>query len=264
MKRHRALVSLSHDHHHALVQARRLARSAAGDEAVRLEAAGDFLAFYASDTIPHFREEEELLFPLVVDRGGDADELLARVLLEHQRIHALAERLREAQAGGRADAGVMQELGELLNAHVRLEERELFPLIEEVASDRLPEPRAARRPGQPRAESPVVDLVGPSGTGPLWGTQTDDLNATLLAWPPGGGPAQHVNNERDVLFVVVAGEANVRLDGADLHVRAGQALVVEKGRTRSISAGPDGVRYVAIHLRRGPLQIRPARPAAQP
>ena len=263
MKRHRALVSLSHDHHHALVQARRLVRSADGAEAVRSEAAGGFLAFYASDTLPHFREEEELLFPLVVDRGGDADELLVRVLLEHQRIHALVTRLREELGRGRADPGVMRELGELLHAHVRLEERRLFPLIEEIASDRLPAPPGTGA-GHPRAESPVVDLMGPSGTGPLWGAQTDDLNATLLAWPAGGGPAEHVNSERDVLLVVLAGEANVRLDGADLLVRAGQALVVDKGRTRRISAGPEGVRYLAIHLRRGPLQISSARPAAQP
>ena len=33
------------------------------------------------------------------------------------------------------------------------------------------------------AVSPVVDLIGTRGTGPLWGTETEDLNATLLAWP---------------------------------------------------------------------------------
>ena len=57
----------------------------------------------------------------------------------------------------------MRELGDLLVAHVRLEERQLFPLIEETVSDEaLAE--AAFAPRDPSAEPPVVDLRGPSGT----------------------------------------------------------------------------------------------------
>lgn len=102
----------------------------------------------------------------------------------------------------------------------------------------------------------VVDLLAAAGgSGPLWGTETEDLNATLLAWPPGEGAPEHVNTERDVLLVVVAGSATVTL-GAELHaVGAGSALVLEKGRPRSITAGPDGVRYLSVHRRRAPLQI---------
>ena len=36
-----------------------------------------------------------------------------------------------------------------------------------------------------RKTDAVVDLLSPSGTGPLWGLASSDLNATLLAWPPG-------------------------------------------------------------------------------
>src|SRR5206468_2376056 len=28
--------------------------------------------------------------------------------------------------------------------------------------------------------------------GPIWGAASDDLNATILLWPPGGGPEEHV------------------------------------------------------------------------
>jgi hypothetical protein len=31
----------------------------------------------------------------------------------------------------------------------------------------------------------VVDLLGRAGEGPLWGLASAELNATLLAWPPG-------------------------------------------------------------------------------
>src|SRR5215204_6665758 len=261
VKRHAALVPLAHDHHHALVEARRLSRGAAEDEVDRVDAAERFLAFYAADTIEHFREEEERLFPLLVDQGDAANELLVRALLDHQRIHALVQRLREGVAATSADAATMRELGELLHGHIRLEERELFPFIEAAVSEQeLGE--IAIEPRDPSAERQVVDLIGPSGTGPLWGTQTEDLNVTLLAWPARGGPGgEHRNSERDVLLVVLEGQATVMLEGDEHLVRAGQALVVEKGRTRKISAGADGVRYLSIHLRRRPLEIGRAAPA---
>ena len=31
----------------------------------------------------------------------------------------------------------------------------------------------------------VVDLLGPTGMGPRWGMASEELNATLLVWPPG-------------------------------------------------------------------------------
>src|SRR5262245_52181125 len=66
MKRHPALISLSHDHHQALVQARRLRRAADRDQDPNA-AAEAFVAFFAAVSVPHLREEEETLFPLVAD-----------------------------------------------------------------------------------------------------------------------------------------------------------------------------------------------------
>lgn len=110
-------------------------------------------------------------------------------------------------------------------------------------------------------EPSVVDL-GPdalAGEGPLWGTATEDLNATLLAWGPGSGTPEHVNAERDVLVVVLEGEGTVTLDGDDHSVRRGEAVVIVKGRARRITAGPQGLRYLTVHLRRPGLQIAPLR-----
>ena len=41
----------------------------------------------------------------------------------------------------------------------------------------------------------AVDLLGPAGTGPLWGMASNDLNATLLAWPAGHELAEHTNRQ---------------------------------------------------------------------
>jgi quercetin dioxygenase-like cupin family protein len=119
-----------------------------------------------------------------------------------------------------------------------------------------------KRQGTPDEVPPRPADALPSG-GPLWGAASEDLNATLLAWPPGSGPAEHVNQERDVLLVVLAGSATVTVDGEDRLLDAGEAIIIEKGRTRRIAAGPDGARYLSVHTRRGPLQIAsaPARPS---
>jgi quercetin dioxygenase-like cupin family protein len=118
------------------------------------------------------------------------------------------------------------------------------------------------QPGTPgwreQGVSDPVDLAGaPSGVGPLWGLQTDELNATLLEWPPGGGVAEHVNDELEVLLLVLAGSASVGLDGSEHRLSAGTLLLVPRGSARSISAGRDGVRYLSVHRRRGPLLPSP-------
>ncbi|HEY3535638.1 MAG TPA: cupin domain-containing protein [Pedococcus sp.] len=96
----------------------------------------------------------------------------------------------------------------------------------------------------------------PSGGGPVWGAASPDLNATLLEWPAGNGPAEHVNEERDVLYVVLAGSATLTEDGEARELAAGEATIVEKGSRRALVAGPDGVRYLTAHIRRGGLEIK--------
>ena len=214
MSRHPALVPLSHDHHHALVHARRLRR---GDSE-------GFAEFFAHDLARHFRQEEEIVFPLLAEVGNEPPEL-ARALLEHARIRALARRPAE-------------ELGRLLEAHVRLEERVLFETIQRV----VPDERLAELLPSPRG-------------GPEWGTATEDLNATILQWPEGAGPPDHVNERADVVLVVLGGSADLTVDGEARRVGAGDVVVLERGRRRGVVAGPGGVRYLTVHRRRGGLEI---------
>ena len=101
----------------------------------------------------------------------------------------------------------------------------------------------------------------PRGSGPAWGLESEDLNATLLVWSAGGGPPEHVNAERDVLVFVVEGTAELTVDGETSVLAAGEATIVTKGRRRRLTAGPEGLRYLSVHLRRPPLQIQ--RPAAR-
>jgi len=93
----------------------------------------------------------------------------------------------------------------------------------------------------------------------VWGLESEDLNATLLVWPAGAGPPEHVNEERDVLVFVVDGSAELTLDGETSVLATGDAAIVGKGCRRRLTAGPDGVRYLSAHLRRPPLQIQTRR-----
>jgi mannose-6-phosphate isomerase-like protein (cupin superfamily) len=100
----------------------------------------------------------------------------------------------------------------------------------------------------------AVDLAAGAGVGPIWGTASADLNATLLSWRPGQGVDEHVNEQCDVLLVVVAGSGRITVDGDGNELRPGLAVLVEKGRARAIEAGTEGLRYLSVHVRRAPLQ----------
>jgi hemerythrin-like domain-containing protein len=136
VKRHPALVPLSHDHHHELVQARRLRAAAERPAAERLAAASAYVDLFFTETVRHFRDEEERLFPAYAARAGGTP-LLRRILEEHMQLHGLVRALRARVAGGDVAADELRELGDLLHAHVRVEERELFPAIEETLGDEL-------------------------------------------------------------------------------------------------------------------------------
>jgi quercetin dioxygenase-like cupin family protein len=108
-------------------------------------------------------------------------------------------------------------------------------------------------------EAVPVDLMTREGRGPVWGIASADLNATLLVWPAGHEVPEHTNLERDVLLVVVEGDGSAVVDGHIHPLPPGHALLVERGASRTISAGASGIRYLSVHRRRGPLQIESLR-----
>lgn len=130
MRRHEKLIPLSHDHHHVLKQVRGLRAASKGDDNERAEAAREFVKFHADESIRHFREEEEVFFPLVVDEP-DVAEPLAEALEEHQQLHALARQWgSDPETAPGADE--MVRIATLLEGHVRREEKVIFPIIERV------------------------------------------------------------------------------------------------------------------------------------
>ena len=134
-RRHDALVPLTHDHHHALAQARRLKDVAGMDsESDRRNAANDFVNFYFGRAVRHFHEEEELFFAPLVD-APEARDMVVRAVSEHLRLHALVRTVKRQLTAGEADPELLKRISELLTDHVRFEEKELFPVVERLVPD---------------------------------------------------------------------------------------------------------------------------------
>lgn len=126
MKRSEALVSLSREHHHALFLAKVIRDQAGeGDSAER------FNEFWIREGANHFRIEEEVLLPGSGLDGPDEDPEVARMLADHLTLRRAAKKI----ASGEAAPEELIEAAERLKAHVRFEERELFPRIEAGLSE---------------------------------------------------------------------------------------------------------------------------------
>lgn len=124
MKRDKSLAHLSREHHFALVIAKR-ARGAAGEES-RDRLVAEVIEKFAQDLESHFRVEEGILLPHL-KRAGQG-ELVARTLMEHAHLRRLVGEL------AARDEETLHRFGDVLKAHVRFEERELFPVAESVLS----------------------------------------------------------------------------------------------------------------------------------
>jgi quercetin dioxygenase-like cupin family protein len=109
----------------------------------------------------------------------------------------------------------------------------------------------------------VLTAVTPTadgGGGVVWTLDDpDDLNVNVVRLAAGGAVGEHTNREVDVVLVVVGGGGDVAVDGAASAVAAPAVVHVPKGSSRSVTAGADGMAYVTVHRRRGPLTIGGAR-----
>jgi hypothetical protein len=126
VKRIEQLADLSRDHHQGLVIARKARRAATEGEFAVARSWTRISRRFEAELEPHFALEEEYLLP-VLESGG-MEQWAERVCSEHARLRALM--------GASADrtAANLLEFGELLECHIRFEERELF----ETAQDQIP------------------------------------------------------------------------------------------------------------------------------
>lgn len=123
MKRHPALQALSREHHGALQLALTARRAVLSTQPAAIDAAAArCLNALRGELEAHFLVEENTLLPLLA--GAGAEHLAARLSSDHAALRQLDLPLQQG------DAAALQRFAELLSAHVRFEERELFVALE--------------------------------------------------------------------------------------------------------------------------------------
>ena len=142
MPRHTSLIPYSHEHHEALVIALRLKKegpTSPNDFGWPKDLWGHarkVLEFLDTELEYHFHKEENELFPQMKSRSSESG-LIDDLLEEHKSMRASREMLREllATKDEQPLRDHLKSLGVYLEAHVRKEERILFPAIERQLSN---------------------------------------------------------------------------------------------------------------------------------
>jgi len=134
MKRHEALAPLSREHHQALILAQLLKKNAPvykGLPDLANEKANYATTFFNTDLKLHF-VKEEAVFGLVMTVNLEIETLIKELIEEHRVLTALFHSLSEEVAH---PVDTMNRLGELLDSHIRKEERVLFPLLQKYCTN---------------------------------------------------------------------------------------------------------------------------------
>lgn len=125
MKRTPALQPLSREHHTALTLAKACERAAQSrDEEMVGKTCQRAIRAFSDELEPHFQIEEQSLLPLL--HSAENKPLEQRTLADHRQLRALLDGLQQN------NIEALDNFGKLLSAHVRFEERELFPALESL------------------------------------------------------------------------------------------------------------------------------------
>ena len=134
MKRHPALISLSHDHHHGLLLAQLLKRNAPEYHGLPKDLPGKLnfaKEMFHKELEHHFRDEEELVFPYLKGKDVELDNLISEILSEHiilkEKILSLNDNPNLIDQ--------LDEIGNILSEHIRKEERVLFEKAQTILND---------------------------------------------------------------------------------------------------------------------------------
>lgn len=119
ISRHEALRPLSHDHHYSLLLCWKIRTGLENQIAAeRIKNYADW--FYQNHLLPHFKKEEEILFPLL----DSQNKMIKKALAAHRR---LSRHFVDQKNICRSLSFIEEEL----EAHIRFEERVLFNEIQQ-------------------------------------------------------------------------------------------------------------------------------------
>jgi len=131
LRRHPALHQLSHDHHHGLVAAHRLKKG----QPIRADAVSiqsSISHFWDAELALHFALEEQYLF-----KGHNFPPALKELVANAIQDHAALRDLTSKATNGTLQTKDILRYAELLETHIRFEERIVFPDLQRYFSDAM-------------------------------------------------------------------------------------------------------------------------------
>ncbi|MFD2907748.1 hemerythrin domain-containing protein [Flavobacterium ardleyense] len=126
LKRNPAIVTFSKDHHFALLLVWKI-REGLKKEIETSRISNYIIHFFDTDLIFHFEEEETLLFSKL-----PSDNLLR---LQAEEEHKLIKLEIDALRNNPEDKVGIENLANILEKHIRFEERELFNYLQEIFTE---------------------------------------------------------------------------------------------------------------------------------
>jgi iron-sulfur cluster repair protein YtfE (RIC family) len=155
-RRRESIIPLSREHQYALLLCLRIHR---GVEKHRKdlnwlhEQTRKTIQFFDSNLAAHFQTEEAVLFPAMANLT-DAAALILTLCEEHEEIKRRIEHLRgiEWPSENKTLANALNSFADLLEAHIRKEERQLFPIFEKEVTTEVD-----RKVGQE-----ILSRIGPA------------------------------------------------------------------------------------------------------
>ena len=124
VKRDENIKRLSREHHFSLLFCWKIRKGLKAD--VATERIRKYVQYFWQQHLqPHFREEEDILFVAIKDKQ------VQRAINEHKYIKLLIEGLEDSENNVRKN---LVKIADMVDEHVRYEERELFPHLERKLS----------------------------------------------------------------------------------------------------------------------------------
>lgn len=156
IKRSEHILQLSKDHHFTLLFSWKIRQGLKfGAKVERIKKYVQY--FWLNDMQEHFREEEEILFAPV------KDQMVQKAIDDHKQIKEQVELLKastEEEASQQLTA-----LADMVDSHVRYEERELFPYLEKNLTQAQLEAIGSELKNEPVAKDDYQDefWIKPNG-----------------------------------------------------------------------------------------------------
>ncbi len=133
MKRHQSFILLSREHHDGLLLATRLQQ---GRKALLRLWSHDpkwqaeyVVKFFDDNLAMHFQTEEEAIFSLAESAIPESHTVVRELIDEHTEMRKLVDELR--QPDEKKLECTLTRFGQVLEHHIRTEERVFFPMCEE-------------------------------------------------------------------------------------------------------------------------------------